>query len=451
MSTVESNRRRMRLFGWLCLVLGMVVGVLAFAVSPAIAQTTTVSLSTPDYTLTDLNGSVPVEITLTPGTAAVGAITLDLVYAPALVTPELNASDAPNCTIGAGGAGSCGPANPTELVRIALINFSPGWNSETVFVTVPLDGLGTEGQFCLGTYVRTISDTTGATLNVNTDGSCPAGSCPDRPADDIADPDIPAASCSLFTLAVPTPTPEPTATNTPVPTPTNTPEPTATNTPVPTPTETPTPTPTETPTPLPTATPTNTPLPTATPTPTETPTPGPTATPTNTPVATATPLPTETPTPAPTATPTNTPEPTLAPTTTPVPTNTPLPTATPDPNATATPIPVATATPIVQAPLPADPGSFAVAPDQLSISDNQAAFVVPDIDTSALGTGGGDAGGDLGDTGAAGGDGATSGGQGDGPGLAATGSSPLLATISVMLLTLGGILTVGSRRDGDDD
>ena len=140
-------------------------------------------------------------------------------------------------------------------------------------------------------------------------------------------------------VAVPGPTPVPTATPTPAPTATPAPAPTATPTRVPT--ATPTPAPTATPIPVPTATPTRVPTATPTPAPTATPTPAPTATPTRVPTATPIPAPTATPIPAPTATPT--PLPTATPT--------PAPTATPTPAPTATPAPLPTATPI-----PARPG-----------------------------------------------------------------------------------------------
>ena len=99
-------------------------------------------------------------------------------------------------------------------------------------------------------------------------------------------------ACGSPQTAVPTPTPESTATavvtSTPEPTATHTPQPTATSTPQPT--NTPTPSPTDTP--PPTSTPT--------PVPTDTPTPKPTQTPTPRPTATLTPRPTATPRPTPT-------------------------------------------------------------------------------------------------------------------------------------------------------
>jgi LPXTG-motif cell wall-anchored protein len=38
-----------------------------------------------------------------------------------------------------------------------------------------------------------------------------------------------------------------------------------------------------------------------------------------------------------------------------------------------------------------------------------------------------------------------------GPGLANTGSSPILATVSVLLMSTGGVLLVASRRERNDD
>jgi len=143
-------------------------------------------------------------------------------------------------------------------------------------------------------------------------------------------------------------------------TPTATPTQTPTSTPTQTPTETLTPTPTDTPTPTetftatPTETPTATSTPTSTSTPTETPTNTPTTTPTRTPTATSTSTPTNTPTSTPTETPTSTPTqtptgtPTATPTATSTPANTPIPTLVPP---TLTPIPP-TPTPIPPTPTP---------------------------------------------------------------------------------------------------
>lgn len=103
-------------------------------------------------------------------------------------------------------------------------------------------------------------------------------------------------------------------------------------------------TPTATPTQTPTSTPTQTPTETLTPTPTDTPTP--TETFTATPTETATATPTETPTSTPTQTPTGTP--TATPTATSTPTNTPIPTLVPP---TPTPIPP-TPTPTPAPPTP---------------------------------------------------------------------------------------------------
>ena len=121
-----------------------------------------------------------------------------------------------------------------------------------------------------------------------------------------------------------------------------------------------------------------------------------------------------------------------------------------------------------------DPGPFSNAPDTLSLSGNEAAFVVPDIQPSELGTGGGtdsqdnNASGNAGANansgtgtsgssgsgatagGATAGSGAASGNQ-SGVGLARTGAStPALATISVLLLSIGGVLMVASRRESED-
>ena len=112
-----------------------------------------------------------------------------------------------------------------------------------------------------------------------------------------------------------------------------------------------------------------------------------------------------------------------------------------------------------------DPGPFSNAPDRLSLSGNEAAFVVPDIQPSELGTGGGtgsqdngagsDADANSGNTGTSGsaataGSGAASGSQ-SGVGLARTGAAtPLLATLSVLFLSIGGVLMVASRRESQD-
>ncbi|MEM7093378.1 MAG: SdiA-regulated domain-containing protein [Actinomycetota bacterium] len=165
--------------------------------------------------------------------------------------------------------------------------------------------------------------------------------------------------------------------------------------------------------------PTPTPTPTSTPTPTPTPTPEPTATPTPEPTATPTPEPTATPTPEPTATPT------------------PEPTATPTPEPTATPMPTTapTSSPTVQAiTAPSDPGSFSQAP---AVGNGAFGFGLdPEADTSAAGTGGGDATSGIGTQ-----DGATA------PGLVATGrtNAPTVA-VGLASLLIGSSLIVSSRR-----
>ena len=382
----------------------MVLGTLTLTTSTAEAQNP-VGISTEDYVITDAGVTTQeIVLTLSPNGNNVAAVTVTINIDPTIVQPQINDfNNQPICSPQNGWTGSCGPVDPTDQLRVALFNFG-GVSNEVEIVRIPLDIVGT-GVSPLDIEVETVADVQSTRLSaVVTDGSITVG--------DVAP------------TATPTPVP-PTATPTPVP-PTATPVP-PTATPVP-PTATPVP-PTATPVP-PTATPvppTATPVPpTATPVP-PTPTPGgPTSTPTPTPTATA--IPTATPAPTATATP--------GPTSTPAPTSTPGPTSTADPTVVAEQL--------------ADPGNFSNAPGVLSLSGGEAAFVVPDAQPGQLGIGGGDATGA-----AAGSNDAGAAAQGSGantsPGLAATGAeTPLLATASVGLLVLGGLLMVGARRQDED-
>ena len=393
-----SPKRRFLTAAWICVALGMMLGTLALTTSTADAQNS-VGISTEDYVITDAGVTTQdVVVTLAPNGNTVAAVTVTINFDPTIVAPQLTDMNQPACTPLNGFAGSCGPVDPSNQLRVAVFNFG-GSSTDVEIVRIPLDIIGT-GTSPLDIEVETVADVGSNRLSaVVTDGSI------------------------TTTGVVPTATPVP-PTATPVP-PTATPVP-PTATPVP-PTATPVP-PTATPVP-PTATPvppTATPVPpTATPIPaTATPTPvGPTATPVP---PTATPVP-ATPTPTPTST------------STPGPTSTPAPTSTPGPTSTPAPTVAVEALP--------DPGTFSNAPDVLSLSGGAAAFLVPDAQPGELGTGGGDATGGTGDTGAA----AGSGNTGSSGGLAVTGAeTPLLATASISLLVLGGLLMVGARRQDED-
>jgi outer membrane biosynthesis protein TonB len=362
-----SPKRRLLVAGWVCAIVGMVLGTLTLTTSTANAQNPVV-ISTEDYVVADGVTTQEIVITLAPSGNNVAAVTVTIDFDPAIVQPQINdANNQPICTPQNGFTGSCGPVDPTDQLRVALFNFN-GVSDEVEIVRIPFDIVGS-GVSPLDIEVETVADAQSIRLSAAvTDGSIttPGGE--------------------------PTPTPVP---PTPTSTPTATPTPTAIPVP-PTPTLVP-PTPTATP-----ATPTATPMPSATPTASPTPT------------ATATPGPTSTPAP------------------------------------TSTPGPTSTAAPTVVAQQLADPGNFSNAPSVLSLSGGEAAFVVPDAQPGELGIGGGDA------TGAAtGSNDAGAAAQGSGantsPGLAATGAeTPLLATASVGLLVLGGLLMVGARRQDED-
>ncbi len=366
----------------------MVLGTLTLTADSVGAQDPSAGVLTEDYVVTDAGVTTQiVTIFLEPMGNSVAAATVLLSYDPAIIQPQINpANGQPICTPQNGFGGACGPQNPVDQITVALFNFG-GVTSDVELVQIPFDIVGA-GVSPLDIEIETLADVNSVALTpIITDGS------------------------------VTTPGGVPTATPTPVP-------PTATPTPIP-PTATPIP-PTATPIP-----PTATPIP-----PTATPIP-----PTATPVApTATPA-------APTSTPTPTATPTA--TATPGPTSTPAPTSTPGP--TSTPAPTSTASPTVVAEALPDPGRFSTAPDVLSLSGTEAAFVVPDAAPGALGTGGGDATTDATSGGSDAGDGAGAAAGNQGPGLAATGiEAPVLATASIGLLVLGGLLMVGARRQDDD-
>lgn len=116
----------------------------------------------------------------------------------------------------------------------------------------------------------------------------------------------------------------------------------------------------------------------------------------------------------------------VAPTTTPI--------ALPVPDADATPTPTPVANVVIDA--PADPGPFSIAPSNAEVSGIEAAFVVPDISMPAAPASSG------------GGDSAAAIPAAAGPGLAQTGASQtLVATLAIAAITIGGVLTVNSRRE----
>ena len=253
---------------------------------------------------------------------------------------------------------------------------------------------------------------------------------------------------ALRSIAVPTPTPIPTAVPTAVPTAAPTAVPTAAPTAVPTavPTAAPTAVPTAAPTAVPTAAPTAVPTaaPTAVPTtvpttvPTAAPTAVPTAVPTAAPTAAPTVVPTTIPTTAPTAAPTTPPTtaptaaPTAAPTTAPTAAPTALPTAAPTAAPTTAPTTVPTSG-VAGSPSLPYPGPFTAAPSNGAVS----AFDQTDNADSGAAPGDADSASDevLGTS-------TTS------TGLAATGAeAPVLATLALLLLSVGGCLMVASRRE----
>lgn len=376
----------MRIAAWAFLLAGLLVATIGITTPDASAQDNTVAVSVGDYTIADPNsGSAFVEVTITPGSSAVGAVEFTLTYDPTVITPTLisnpgNVNDGlPDCTIASPFIGSCGPKNPTGTLRVAVFTLS-GQSTELALAQIPFEPVGNSGTTAID-FVVPDPNTGPNQLNISDSAS-------------LALPySLSAGSVTVGTVSTAVPTPTATAQPTSTPTATATTEPT--------------------------------------PTPIETPTPGPTSTPT----ATATPDPS--PTPTATATVTSTPEPT----------STATPTPTVDPNATSTPVPTATSNPAALA--DPGPFSLAPSGLEINANEAAWVVPDPVASTAGTGdtagTGGGDAaaqiGNDDGDSQAA------STAEGTGAGLAATGNHPFLPTLTVILFSVGGVFLVASRRE----